>query len=110
MRGGCLPCRPATPDRVLTSLLLLQQDLYGFPYCRERKCPRDVRRRAQSCAAIQLQCGIAADLRTHAAYRAIGLRVLHVLQRIDRRYAEVAIAVLGEIELAAQLLADQGEH
>ncbi|KAG1487282.1 hypothetical protein G6F52_014213 [Rhizopus delemar] len=40
----------------------------------------DVRRGAQACAAVQLQCRIGAQVRADAAHAAIGLRVLHVFQ------------------------------
>ncbi len=65
---------------------------------------------AQPCPAIQLKRGVGIQLRTDAADAAIGLRVFDVLQRVHRRHTEIALRILGEVELAAQLLADQRQH
>src|SRR5690606_7097376 len=60
--------------------------------------------------AVELECRIAIDGRSDATHGAVGLRIAHVFERVHRGHTEVALWALGEIELAAQLLADQGQH
>src|SRR5690606_33547856 len=104
-------------DRLLSALSAscvcsrpLQQNLEGPGGGGEGEGAGDVGGGAEAGAAVELERGVPVQVRAHAADAAVGLRVLHVLQRVHRRHAEVAVAVLRKVELPAQLLADQRQH
>ena len=93
--GQCRSACSACPRRA--QRFGLQQYLQRLADRGERKRAGDVGRRAQPGAAIELQRRIRAQLRTQAANAAVGLRIAHVLQRIHRRHAEVAVRLFGKL-------------
>lgn len=77
---------------------------------RAGKCRGDVHGGAEACAAVEPEAALGIHRRAHAAHAAVGLRIAHVLQRIHRRYAKIAIRVARKAKFPPQFLADQTQQ
>src|SRR5690606_2416725 len=77
------PPPPPTPNASSTCPAL-EQDLEGLGGGGEGEGAGDVGGGAEAGAAVELEGGLPVQVRAHAADAAVGLRVLHVLQRVHR--------------------------
>src|SRR5690606_12892685 len=101
-RAACSPClarsRRYSNARKARLGFGLEQDLERLAGGGKGERAGDVRGCTQTRATVELERGVRPRRGTQAADAAVGLGISDVLERVDRRHAEVAVAVLREVE------------